>query len=374
MARKKIDKNQEHVMDPIVFLNAINTLCKEKDIEKEVIVEAMQNGFASAYRRHYKSNANVKVDIDMNTGVLTVRAYKIVVENDEDEEFDSDLHIPLDEAVEIDPTITVGEHIYEVVTPSDFGRVAISTAKQVVIQRLKEAEKESIMEEFKNKEYEMLLGQVSREDEFQYYIDLGKIHGLLPKDELIPNEKIEMGSNIKVFVSKIDTTGKNPLILLSRKHYGFVKKLFELEIPEISTGDIEVHTVARDAGFRSKVAVLSHDENIDPVGTCIGERGNRINRIIKELKGEKIDVIPYSEDLATFIEAAMSPARLMKVVIEDETKNEAIAVVDKENFSLAIGKMGQNVKLAAKLTRCKIDVKTIEDFLNKEEVINENSN
>lgn len=370
MRRKKIDMNEEHVMDPVVFLNAIEHLSKEKNIDKEIIVEAMQNGFASAYRRNYNSEANVKVDIDMNTGALTVKAYRTVVEELEDEEKE----ILLEEAMELIPDITVGENIYEEVTPSDFGRVAISTAKQVVVQRLKEAEKESILAEFGDKTYELLLGKVEREDENNYMIDLGRIHGLLPKNELMGNEKIEMGSSIKVFVSKIETAGRSPLILLSRKHYGFVKKLLELEIPEVASGEIIVHSVAREAGYRTKIAVSSTVENIEAVGTCIGEKGNRIERVIKELGGEKIDVILYDEDKAKFIENALSPAKIIRVIFNDEEMNTAVAVVDSDNFTLAIGRKGQNVKLAARLTKSRIDIKTLDEFCNGQEVVNESSN
>lgn len=363
MKKKKNNTNEEHVMDPIVFLNAIEALSKDKNIEKSIIIEAMQNGFAAAYRQNYNSNANVEVNIDMNTGYLTVKAYRVVVEELEDEETE----ILLEEAMETIPDITIGEKIYEEVTPSDFGRVAIANAKQVVVQKIKEAEKESIISEFGNKEHELLLGQVFREDENNFYIDLGRIHGLLPKNELMGNEKIVMGTSIKVFVSKIETAGKSPLILLSRKHYGFVKKLLELEIPEVASGEIIVHSVAREAGYRTKIAVSSTIEQLDPVGTCIGEKGTRIERVIKELNGEKIDVIKYDDDKAKFVENALSPAKVIKIVIEDETKSEIIAVVDQDNFSLAIGKMGQNVKLAARLTRCRIDVKTLDKFCNNEE-------
>ena len=351
-------------MDPIVFLNAINGLCKENDIPQKVVVEALENGFASAYRRHYKSSANVKVDIDMNTGNLKVRAYRTVVDELEDE----DLEILIEEAKEIDPSIEIGERIYEEVTPADFGRVAISTAKQVVIQKLKEFQKERVMEEFKDKEHTLLLGQVTREDEMQYYVDLGKVHGLLPKKELIPNEKIEMESRIRVFVAKIENEGKNPLILLSRKHFGFVRELFNLEIPEVSSGDIEIKSVAREAGIRSKVAVASYNENIDPVGTCIGEKGSRINRVLKELNGEKIDVVAYSDDITEFVTNAMAPAKVIRVIKNEGVGNELTVIVDKENFSLAIGRSGINVKLAAKITRCKLDVKTLDEFINQDTV------
>ena len=196
------------------------------------------------------------------------------------------------------------------------------------------------------------------EDVRNYYIDLGRAQGILPKSEIIPGEEIKMGSTIKVYISKVDNNSKGPLILLSRTHFGFVKRLFELEIPEINEGIILVHSVARDAGNRTKIAVYSENPSVDPIGACIGERGSRINNIIKELNGEKIDVIPYSNDDAKFIENALSPAKNLRVFITDDKKKEAMVIVDNENLSLAIGKKGLNVRLAARLTRFKIDVKT----------------
>jgi N utilization substance protein A len=198
------------------------------------------------------------------------------------------------------------------------------------------------------------------EDVRNYYIDLGRAQGILPKSEIIPGEEIKMGSTIKVYISKVDNSGKGPLILLSRTHYGFVKRLFELEIPEINEGIILIHSVARDAGNRTKIAVYSENPSVDPVGSCIGERGSRINHIINELNGEKIDIVPYSTDDAKFIENALAPAKNLKVFITDDKKKEAMVIVDNDNLSLAIGKKGLNVRLAARLTRYKIDVKTYE--------------
>ena len=274
--------------------------------------------------------------------------------------FDSRIHLTLEEARKIVANITVGETIEEEVTPKDFGRVAASTAKQVVIQKIREAERNNIIGEFNDKQDEMVTGLVEMEDVRNYYINLGRTQGILPKTETIPGEKIKMGSSIKVYISKVENNSKGPLILLSRNHYGFVKRLFELEIPEINEGIILVYSVARDAGNRTKVAVTCENPNVDAVGSCIGQNGSRINRIIKELNGEKIDVIPYEKEPARFIENALSPAKDLHVFIMDEKKKEALVVVNSENLSLAIGKKGQNVKLAARLTHYKIDVKTIE--------------
>lgn len=274
--------------------------------------------------------------------------------------YDERIHITLEEACKLVSGIKVGETIEEEVTPRDFGRVAAATAKQVVVQKIKEAEKNLIISEFEDKQDEMVSGTVAMEDIKNYYIDLGRTQGVLPKTEVIPGEKIKMGSNIKVYVSKVENTSKGPFILLSRNHYGFVKRLFELEIPEINEGIILVYSVAREAGVRSKIAVMSELANVDPVGACIGEKGTRIANILKELGPEKIDIVAYDKEKAKFIENALSPARDLHVLITDEKKQEAIVIVNDENLSLAIGKKGLNVRLASRLTKFKIDIKTTE--------------
>ena len=238
---------------------------------------------------------------------------------------------------------------------------------------MREAERNSIMEEYGDKQDELLIGTVALEDTDNYFIDLGRTNGILPKKDIIPGEKIEMGSQIKVYVTKVDNSGKNLLILLSRSHYGFVKRLFELEIPELSDGTVLLYSVARDAGNRSKVAVYSENYNVDPIGACIGEKGSRIARIIEELHGEKIDIVKikelmlrhsdivkYDKDPAVFITNALSPAKNLKVAITDPKKQEAMVIADHDNFSLAIGKKGQNARLASRLTHYKIDIKTLE--------------
>ncbi|MBE6138115.1 MAG: transcription termination/antitermination protein NusA [Firmicutes bacterium] len=368
------------------FKNAIELLVKEKGISKEVIIEAMQLALTSAYKKNYQSLTNVRVDVNGDSGEVHVYSFKTVVpdnyeeleewdlleevensdESDSEEEakepfiFDERIHIPLEEALKIVPGITVGETIEEEVTPKDFGRVAASTAKQVVIQKIREAERNTIIEEYNDKQDELVSGTVEMEDVRNYYIDLGRTQGILPKTEIIPGETIKMGSNIKAYISKVENNSKGPLILLSRSHYGFVKRLFELEIPEINEGIILVYSVARDAGNRTKVAVYSENPNVDPIGSCIGERGMRIANILKELGGEKIDIVPYDKDGAKFIENALSPAKDLHVFITDEKKQEALVVVDDSNLSLAIGRKGINVRLASRLTHYKIDVKTYE--------------
>lgn len=372
-------------MDTKEFKKAIGVLVKEKGISEDVIYDAMKLALTSAYKKNYHSLSNVRVEINEDTGNVSVYSFRTVVpdnyeeleewnlldeepeldENGEEIErepfiFDERIHIPLTEAREIVPGIEVGETIEEEVTPKDFGRVAAATAKQVVIQKIREAERNSIALEFGDKQDELVSGIVEMEDARNYYIDLGKTQGILPKTEIIPGEKIVMGSNIKVYITKVDNGSKGCTILLSRSHYGFVKRLFELEIPEVNEGIILVYSVARDAGNRTKVALESTNERVDAIGSCIGERGMRIANILKELNGEKVDLVLYDKDPSKFILNALSPAKNIHVFITDEKKNEALVVTDKENLSLAIGKKGSNIKLAARLTHYKIDVKTYE--------------
>lgn len=376
-------------MDSKEFKTALEVLCKEKGISEDIIYDAMELALTSAYKKNYHSLPNVRVDINRETGEIHVYSFKTVVEIGDDEEilaglpepeveedetddeedegegeeykvyFDERLHLTLEEARKQVPDIKVGETIETEVTPRDFGRVAAATAKQVVVQKIREAEKNTIISLYQDKQDEMVSGIASMEDQKNYYIDLGRTQGILPKTEIIPGEKIKMGSNIKVYISKVESTSKGPLILLSRTHYGFVKRLFELEIPEITEGIILVYSVAREAGNRTKIAVYSEKSNVDAVGSCIGEKGMRINRIIQELNGEKIDIVQYDKDISKFIQNALSPAKNVHVFITDENKKEAIVIVDDENLSLAIGKKGLNIRLAARLTHYKLDVKTL---------------
>ena len=372
-------------MDTKEFKKAIALLVKEKGIDEDVIYDAMRLALTSAYKKNYHSLNNVRVDINEETGNIGVYSFRTVVpdnyeeleewnlldepELDENGEviehepfiFDERIHIPLTEARAIVPNIEVGETIEEEVTPKDFGRVAAATAKQVVIQKIREAERNSIALAFGDKQDELVSGTVEMEDSRNYYVDLGKTQGILPKSEIIPGEKIVMGSNIKVYITKVDNGSKGCTILLSRCHYGFVKRLFELEIPEVSEGIILVHSVARDAGNRTKVAVESVNERVDAIGSCIGEKGMRIANILKELNGEKVDLVLYNSDPSIFIQSALSPAKDIHVFITDEKKKEALVVTDDDNLSLAIGKKGMNIKLAARLTHYKIDVKTYKE-------------
>lgn len=359
------------------FIKAVKNIVKEKGISEDVVFEGMEQALTTAYKKNFDSKTNVRVDINRETGEIKVYSYLIVVDDVDfgSEEIDEegnvvkippkinpDAQIILEQAEEMVPGIKVGETIEKEVTPKDFGRVAASTAKQVLTQRIREAEKNSLIEEFQDKEGEMLLGLVAMEDSKNYFIDLGRTRGLLPKSEIIPGEAIKMGSNIRVYVTKIENNNKGPLILLSRKHYGFVRRLCELEIPELQDGTLIMHACVREAGVRSKVAVSSTNERIDAIGTCIGERGSRLGSILKELNGEKLDFVLYSDNAEEYIKKALTPAKNAIVNILDPVKKEALAVVSNEELPLAIGKNGNNIRLASRLTKYKINIKTMEQI------------
>ena len=356
------------------FIKAVKNIVKEKGISEDVVFEGMEQALLTAYKKNFDSKTNARVEINKETGEIKVISYLVVVDDvdfghettDEEgnivkipPEINPDAQIILEQAEELVPGIQVGETIETEVTPKDFGRVAASTAKQVLTQKIREAEKNSIIEEFQDKQDEMLLGLVAMEDAKNYYIDFGRTRGILPKNDIIPGETIKMGSNIRVYVTKLEN---NPLILLSRKHYGFVKRLFELEIPELQDGTLIMHACVREAGVRSKVAVSSTNEKIDAIGTCIGERGSRIASILKELNGEKIDVVLYSDVPEEYIASSLSPAKNAIVNIIDPVKKEALAVVPDDQLSLAIGKGGNNIKLASRLTKYKINIKTMKEI------------
>ena len=338
------------------FIKALDALVLEKGIDKSIVIEGMEAAMANAYKKN-TGETNVKAKVNEETGQIRLFTYKTVVEVVEDE----DTQISLEDARKIIDDIELEETVdTEVqIIPEDFGRVAVLSAKQIIVQKVKEAEKNLVNDEFKDKQDEILVGVLSREDSKNYYVDLGRAHGVLPKDEIIPGEKLEMGSSIKVYVSKIELGAKGIFILLSRSHYGFVKRLLEHEIPELSDGTVMLYSVAREAGSRSKIAVYTEYDKVDPIGAIIGEKGSRIGRVLEQLNGEKIDVVLYDKDPVKFIQNALSPAKNVEVRIADEKNKEAIAIVNDENSSLAIGKKGQNVKLASRLTKYKIAIKKI---------------
>ena len=374
MPRRKQTVEETGHMDPQEFIKAVDFISKEKGISKDIVFEGMEQALATAYKKNFDSKTNVKININRETGEIKVISYYVVVDeidegdvtiDEEGNEVDVppainlDAQILLEDAREIVPDIEVGETIEKEVTPKDFGRVAAGTAKQVLTQKIREAEKNAIIDEFADKQDEMLVGSLAMEDARNYYVELGRTRGILPKSEIIPGETLKMGSSIRVYVTKVEANTKGPLILLSRKHYGFVKRLFESEIPELADGTLVLHAVAREAGIRSKVAIESTDPKIDAIGSCIGEKGSRIGSILRELNGEKVDLILYSDDAAEYIKNALSPAKNAIVNILDPMKKEALAIVDDDNLSLAIGKKGINIKLASNLTKYKIEVKTL---------------
>ena len=380
MPRRKNTVEETGVMNPEEFIKAVDYIVKEKGISPDNVFEGMELALATAYKKNFDSKTNVRVDINRTTGEIKVFSYFVVVDeidegdigyDEEGNEIDIppainlDAQILLEDAQKIVPDIKVGETIEKEVTPKDFGRVAAGTAKQVLTQKIREAEKNSIIEEFADKQDEMMVGSLAMEDARNYYVELGRTRGILANSECIPGEQLKMGSSIRVYVTKVESNTKGPLILLSRKHYGFVKRLFESEIPEFADGTLVLHAVAREAGLRSKVAVSSTNERVDAIGSCIGEKGSRIGAILKELNGEKVDLIQYSEDPAEYIKNALSPAKDAIVNITDPMKKEALAIVNGDNLSLAIGKKGVNIKLASRLTKYKIEVKTL-DQVNAE--------
>ncbi len=354
-------------MDGKEFIKAVNNIVKEKKVSEDVVFNGMEQALITAYKKNFDSKTNVKVTIDRKTGEIKVISYLVVVDDytelDEEGnspvEYDLSAEVLLDEIKETYPKAKIGDVIETEVTPQDFGRIAAGTAKQVLMQKIREAEKENILEEFSNKQDEMMVGLLAMEDNRNYYVDLGKTRGILPKTEMIPGEEVKMGSSIKVYITKVEIGLRGPVILLSRKHFGFVKRLIESEIPELADGSISLYAVAREAGIRSKIAVFTNYEKVDPIGACIGERGSRIANILKELNGEKIDLILYNENPAIFIANALSPAKNVSVNIISEEDKTALAIVSEENLPLAIGKKGSNVILASKLTKYKISVKTL---------------
>ncbi|WP_017689144.1 transcription termination factor NusA [Paenibacillus sp. PAMC 26794] len=335
------------------FIEAMNELEREKGISKDVLFEAIEAALISSYKRNFNTAQNVRVDMNRNTGVIRVYARKLIVE----EVLDSRTEISLPAAREINPHFQL-EDIAEIeVTPRDFGRIAAQTAKQVVTQRIREAERGLIYNAFVDKEEDIVTGVVQRQDLRNIYIDLGKIEAALPLTELMPNEKFVHGDRIKAYITKVENTTKGPQIILSRTHPGLLKRLFELEVPEIFDGVVEIRSVAREAGFRSKIAVHSRNEEVDPVGSCVGPKGIRVQTIVGELRGEKIDIVRFSDQVDEYVANALSPSKVLEVHVFEEEKMARVIVPDYQ-LSLAIGIKGQNARLAAKLTGWKIDIKS----------------
>ena len=339
------------------FIGALKEIVKDKGISEDLLFTTIEDALVAAYKKNYagptSSAQNVKVTIDRESGEIHVYSQKIVVE----EVFDNVTEIALEEAQEIKPTYDLDDVVDFEVTPKNFGRVAAQLAKGVVTQRIREAERSIIYNEYKEKEYDIITGTVLREDKGNVFVNIGKLETAIGPNEQIPREKYKFNEKIKLYVVEVKNTSKGAQIIVSRTHPGLVKRLFELEVPEIYEGVVEIKSISREAGSRSKIAVVSHDENVDPMGACVGPKGARVQNILNELKGEKIDIIKWSKNPEEFIASSLSPAKVVSVTVDEDSKSAKVVVEDNQ-LSLAIGKEGQNVRLAAKLTNWKIDIKS----------------
>ncbi len=335
------------------FIEAIDELEKEKHISKDILFEAIETALVSAYKKNYGTSQNVRVDIDRETGDIAVLMRLEVV----GEVTDDMVEISLEEAQAIDPRYEIGDFIEFQVTPGDFGRIAAQTAKQVVVQRIREAERGMIFDDFITRQGEIITGIVQRKSGETLFVDIGRTEGILPANEQVRGEHYEVNQRIKAYIMDVKKTTKGPQVFLSRSHPGLVKRLFELEVPEIADGTVEIRGIAREAGSRTKIAVYTEYENVDPVGACVGTRGSRVQAIVDELHGEKIDIIPWSDIPEELISNVLSPAKVERVIISGDEK-VATAIVPDYQLSLAIGREGQNVRLAAKVSGWKIDIKS----------------
>ncbi len=344
------------------FIKAVEQIEKEKGVSKDLLIEAIESALVSAYRKNYGTHQNVRVAIDKDTGEVEVYSRRTVVEEVTGDEF---LEISLEDAKKIDPNYEVDDVIEKAIAPKDFGRIAAQTAKQVVVQRIREAERGIIFEDFSNRQSEVVTGVIQRISKGMVYINLGKTEGILSSTEQVPGERYVMNNRIKVYIMEVKKTTKGPQVYVSRSHPGLVKRLFELEVPEIHDGVVEIKSISREAGSRTKMAVYSEDENVDAVGACVGHKGTRVQVIVDELFGEKIDIITWSEEPEELIKSALSPAKVEQVIVNEEERAATVVVPDYQ-LSLAIGKEGQNVRLAAKLTSWRIDIKSHSQFYPEE--------
>ena len=339
------------------FIGALKELVKEKGISEELIFTTIEDALVAAYKKNYAnintSAQNVRVSMHRETGEIHVYAQKVVC----DEVYDDVTEISLEEAKEISPKYDVDDIVEIEVTPKNFGRVAAQLAKQVVTQRIKEAERNIIYNEYKEKEFDIITGTILRKDKGMVFVNLGKLEGVIGPNEQIPNEEYKFNEKLKLYIVEVKNGSKGAQIHVSRTHPGLVKRLFELEVPEIYNGVVEIKSISREAGSRSKIAVYSNDESVDPMGACVGPKGARVQNIVNELKNEKIDIIKWSKSPEEFISNALSPAKVLSVEVDEDNKSAKV-VVDDNQLSLAIGKEGQNVRLAAKLTNWNIDIKS----------------
>jgi transcription termination/antitermination protein NusA len=339
------------------FLHALDDIEREKGIKKDILIDAIETALYSAYKKDFGTKENVKVEIRETTGEVGVYSQRIIVEEVEDQMRE----ISLEDARKINKNYEVNDIVEEEITPSNFGRIAAQTAKQVVMQRIREAERDVIYSQYKEKEGEIITGTLQRIHNQNIFIDLGRTEALLPPSEQMPGESYQMGNRIKVYVVEVSNDSKGPRILVSRTHPGLLKRLFEVEVPEIFDGIVEIRSVAREAGHRSKMSVSSIDENVDPVGACVGPKGMRVQAIVEQLNGEKIDIIAWDDEPTKLVANALNPAEVIRVIINTKEKIAQVIVPDFQ-LSLAIGKEGQNARLAAKLTGWKVDIKSESNY------------
>ena len=352
MAKSK--KTTENKLDKTEFFSALSDLVKEKGIEEEAFMETLKNALASAYKKQYDGSAEVFVEYDKELGVLEFRAVKRVVA----EVTDSDKEISVEDAKKIDSKYEEGDEFVKTFIPNDFGRIAAQTARQVILQKLHETERDNMLSVFSDKEGELMEGIIRKLDDKNVYVELEdkKIDGVMLPQDQTPNERYVVGDRLKVFVRRVRNSGRNSQILISRAAPGLVKKLFEEQVPEIKNGTVEIKAISREAGYRTKMAIASTDERVDAVGACVGNRGARVNAVVEALGGEKIDIIPWSEFALEFISKALSPASVK--FVKQTGEKSAVVVVPDDKLSLAIGRNGQNARLSARLTGWKIDVKS----------------
>jgi N utilization substance protein A len=338
------------------LLDALIALEKQKGISRDVLIEAIEAALVTAYKRNFNQAQNVRVDLNLDNGSMRVYSRKDVME----EVLDDRLHISLEDAKQVNPAFELGDIVEQEVTPRNFGRIAAQTAKQVVTQRVREAERGLIYEEYVDREEDIVNGVVERLDARNIYVGLGKVEAVLPVNEQIQTETYRPHERIKVYITKVERTTRGPQVFVSRTHPGLLRRLFEMEVPEIYDGIVEIKSIAREAGDRSKISVVAHNDDVDPVGSCVGAKGSRVQTIVNELNGEKIDIVEWSEDPVVFVANALSPSKVLDVQVHEEEKSTTVVVPDYQ-LSLAIGKRGQNARLAAKLTGWKIDIKSETD-------------
>jgi transcription termination/antitermination protein NusA len=333
------------------LIDIIRQIERSRKVNKEVLIDAIKAALISASRKNYGAAQDIRVAFNPDTGDLIAFVKKVVVE----EVHEPWREVSQEEARAINPQAVLGSEVEQAMAPSDFGRIAAQTAKQVVVQRVRESERTAIYEEFKSRQGELINGVVQRLEQRNIILDLGDTEAILPAREQASRESYQIGDRVKALIVDIRKTSRTPQVIVSRSHPNLIRKLFELEVPEIADGVVEIKAIARECGARTKIAVASRDKNVDPVGACVGVKGSRVQAIVREIRGEKIDVIPYSENVATLLEAALQPAKVAKVEIA-ATGDQATVVVPDDQLSLAIGKNGQNVRLAAKLTNRRIDI------------------